>query len=144
MNTSRESPPINNPLPNDPAIADPRTTDLPATGSPSLPHNLPNTDNPSPAASETLVTIGDAPLPTDSPLNTTASSIRHGLQDGAVRLLPTLKQWQHFSALLEHARGLGAEGNGFCKVLLPEGASGRTLAKSVPTKRPSHQFSFGS
>lgn len=67
------------------------------------------------------------------------------MEDGVIRLLSTLEQWQVFPSLLEHARNLGAEEIGFCKVLLPEGAPGRSLTKSLEsTKQPGHCFSFRS
>lgn len=67
------------------------------------------------------------------------------MEDGVIRLLSTLEQWQDFPSLLEHARNLGAEEIGFCQVLLPEGAPGRSLTKSLEsTKQPGPRFSFRS
>lgn len=66
-----------------------------------------------------------SPLPQDPPrVGKPGVFIIYEIQDGVIRLSPTIEQWHEFPALLQYTRDLGAEEHGIYKVLIPEGVAG--------------------
>ena len=72
-------------------------------------------------------------------LNYAHSYINHENKNGVIQLLPTRTQWSDFPIILEHARQLGAEKIGVCKVVLPKGEAD-ALKDSQDSSIPGYSY----